>query len=127
MFFAVTIWYYLALKLSLAGPSLRRLKSIGWMTSRPLGSAGEAGEYIPLGQPYEIVRLRFLPPGKDTPVTAVDKVDRGSVPNLQKGQIERSFMMRGTRASQGFGKARASLPNKPAHKCFWLAYSCVAW
>ena len=52
-----------------------------------LGLSRRRGEYIPLGQPYEIVRLRFLPPGKDTPVTAVDKVDRGSVPNLQKGQI----------------------------------------
>lgn len=44
-------------------------------------------EEIPLLHPYEMVRLRFLPSGRDTPVTAVDKVDKGSVPNLGKGQI----------------------------------------
>ena len=41
---------------------------------------------IELFHPYEIVRLRFAAPGKNTPVTAVDKVDKGSVPNLAKGQ-----------------------------------------
>ena len=39
---------------------------------------------IPLRQPYQIVLLKFLPPGMDTPVTAVDKVDEGSVPNLKE-------------------------------------------
>lgn len=43
-------------------------------------------EEIPLLHPYQMVLLRFTPPGKDRPVTAVDKVDKGSVPNLGRGQ-----------------------------------------
>jgi hypothetical protein len=41
---------------------------------------------IPLQRPYQIVRLKFVPPGMDSPVTAIDKVDAGSVPNLIEGQ-----------------------------------------
>jgi hypothetical protein len=40
---------------------------------------------IPLQHPYQIVLLKFVPPGFDDPVTAVDKVDAGSVPNLKQG------------------------------------------
>lgn len=43
------------------------------------------GEGIPLQHPYQIVLLKFVPPGFDSPVTAVDKVDAGSVPNLKQG------------------------------------------
>jgi hypothetical protein len=42
---------------------------------------------LALSHPYQIVRLRFLPPGKTSPVTAVDKIDKGSIPNLQQGQV----------------------------------------
>ena len=41
---------------------------------------------LPLQHPYQIVRLKFVPPGMDGPVTAVDKVDAGSIPNLAPGQ-----------------------------------------
>lgn len=41
---------------------------------------------LPLQHPYQIVLLKFVPPGMDTPVTAVDKVDLGSAPNLKQGQ-----------------------------------------
>jgi hypothetical protein len=41
---------------------------------------------IPLLQPFEIVRLRFLPRESSAPVTAVDKVDRGSVADLKSGK-----------------------------------------
>jgi hypothetical protein len=41
---------------------------------------------IPLKHPYQIVVLKFVPPGMDTPVAAVDKVDSGSVPNLKPGE-----------------------------------------
>jgi len=41
---------------------------------------------IPLLHPYEIVMLKFVPPGMDTAVMAVDKVDAGSVANLNAGQ-----------------------------------------
>lgn len=41
---------------------------------------------IPLERPYQIVVLKFVPPGMDTPVMAVDKIDSGSVPNLKQGQ-----------------------------------------
>jgi len=41
---------------------------------------------IRLQHPYQIVVLQFIPPGKDTAVRAVDKIDMGSVPSLQAGQ-----------------------------------------
>ena len=41
---------------------------------------------IPLPHPYQIVLLRFVPPGMDTPVTAVDKIDQDSLPGLRAGQ-----------------------------------------
>lgn len=41
---------------------------------------------LPLKRPYQIVLLKFTPPGMDTAVVAVDKVDADSMPNLQKGQ-----------------------------------------
>lgn len=41
---------------------------------------------IPLQQPYQIVRLKFVPEGMDTGVTAIDKVDEDSVPGLKEGQ-----------------------------------------
>ncbi len=41
---------------------------------------------IPLQYPYQIMRLKFVPPGMDTAVIAIDKVDVGSVPNLKEGQ-----------------------------------------
>jgi hypothetical protein len=41
---------------------------------------------ISLKHPYQIVVLKFVPPGMDTPVAAVDKVDSGSVPNLRPGE-----------------------------------------
>ena len=41
---------------------------------------------FPLQHPYQIVVLKFLPPGMDTAVTAVDKVDLDSVPDLKQGQ-----------------------------------------
>jgi hypothetical protein len=41
---------------------------------------------LPLQHPYQIVRLKFVPAGMDTTVTAVDKIDSGSVPNLKPGQ-----------------------------------------
>lgn len=41
---------------------------------------------LALLHPYQIVRLRFLPPGKNAAVTAVDQVDKGSVPDLRIGQ-----------------------------------------
>jgi len=41
---------------------------------------------IPLQHPYQIVELQFVPPGMDTPVMAVDKVDQNSLPGLQEGQ-----------------------------------------
>jgi hypothetical protein len=41
---------------------------------------------ILLQHPYQIVELKFTPPGMDTPVVAVDKIDRNSVPNLAKDQ-----------------------------------------
>jgi len=43
-------------------------------------------ESIPLPHPYQIVLLKFVPPGMDTAVTVVDKIDVGSVPNLKEGQ-----------------------------------------
>jgi hypothetical protein len=41
---------------------------------------------IPLQQPYQIVRLKFVPEGMDTAVTAIDKIDEDSVPGLKEGQ-----------------------------------------
>lgn len=39
-----------------------------------------------LQHPYQILRLKYVPSGMDTAVIAIDKVDAGSVPNLQEGQ-----------------------------------------
>jgi hypothetical protein len=41
---------------------------------------------FPLQHPYQIVRLKFIPPGMDTPVVSIDKIDLNSVPNLAKDQ-----------------------------------------
>ena len=41
---------------------------------------------ITLSHPFQIVRLQFTPPGMDSPVTAIDKIDLNSIPNLQAGQ-----------------------------------------
>ncbi len=41
---------------------------------------------LPLQHPYQIVLIKFVPPGNDVAVTAIDKVDAGSVPNLKPGQ-----------------------------------------
>jgi hypothetical protein len=41
---------------------------------------------ITLQHPYQILRLKFVPPGMDTAVIAIDKVDAGSVPNLREGE-----------------------------------------
>lgn len=41
---------------------------------------------IPLQHPYQIVVLTFVPPGLDSPVKAVDKIDANSVSNLNVGQ-----------------------------------------
>lgn len=41
---------------------------------------------IPLPHPFQIVQLKFSPPGMDTPVIAVDKIDEDSVSNLAAGQ-----------------------------------------
>jgi hypothetical protein len=41
---------------------------------------------LQLEHPYQIVLLKFVPPGFDTPVIAVDKLDAGSVPNLVQGE-----------------------------------------
>lgn len=48
-----------------------------------LGGAGR--DAIELSHPYQVVRLQFTPPGSDAPVVAVDKIDTGSLPNLQEG------------------------------------------
>lgn len=47
---------------------------------------GQDSEGIPLQHPYQVVRLKFLPPGMDAPVTAIDKIDSGSIPGLHAGQ-----------------------------------------
>lgn len=50
-----------------------------------LGSEGDS-RALPLPNPYQVVELQFVPPGLDTPVTAVDKIDENSVPGLRVGQ-----------------------------------------
>lgn len=57
--------------------SITTVRTVGGMENR---------RDIPLQHPYQIVRLKFVPSGMDTPVTAIDKVDEGSIPNLQTGQ-----------------------------------------
>ena len=47
---------------------------------------GANSEGIPLLRPYQVVLLKFVPPGMDTPVTAIDKIDEDSVPDLKEGQ-----------------------------------------
>jgi hypothetical protein len=47
---------------------------------------GAEEDSIPLTHPYQMVVLQFVPPGLDSAVKAVDKVDMGSVPNLKEGQ-----------------------------------------
>jgi hypothetical protein len=53
-----------------------------------IDTVGESSESegIPLPQPYQVVQLKFVPPGMDTAVTVVDKVDEDSVPALKEGQ-----------------------------------------
>jgi hypothetical protein len=51
-----------------------------------LGDERGSDKSIPLLHPYQVVELKFVPPGMDTAVTAVDKVDENSVPGLKEGQ-----------------------------------------
>jgi hypothetical protein len=55
------------------------------LTITALGNM-EPQQSLPLQHPYQMVLLQFVPPGMDTPVKAVDKVDLGSAPNLKEGQ-----------------------------------------
>ncbi|MBV9157855.1 MAG: hypothetical protein JO097_16440 [Acidobacteriaceae bacterium] len=55
-------------------------------TITTIGGGANTTKSIDLSHPYQIVRLKFVPPGMDTPVIAIDKVDAGSVPNLKEGQ-----------------------------------------
>ena len=57
--------------------SITTITSLGGMSSH---------RSISLQHPYQIVRLKFVPSGMDSIVTAIDKIDLGSVPNLTKGQ-----------------------------------------
>jgi len=57
----------------------------GITTVDTLGETDES-DGIPLQQPYQVVRLKFVPQGMDTAVTAIDKVDEDSVPGLKEGQ-----------------------------------------
>jgi hypothetical protein len=52
--------------------------------SRLLSDSESRG--IALQHRYQIVELKFTPPGMDTPVVAVDKIDLNSVRNLAKDQ-----------------------------------------
>ena len=54
------------------------------LTIKTLGDRNGRKEIV-LDQPYQIVVLKFTPPGMDSPVMAVDKIDDGSAPNLKKG------------------------------------------
>jgi hypothetical protein len=51
-----------------------------------LGDEERTDRGIPLLHPYQVVEFKFVPPGMDTAVTAVDKIDENSVPGLQEGQ-----------------------------------------
>jgi hypothetical protein len=64
-------------------PAVAKVGSVVTITT--LGGADD-GEGIPLQHPYRMVELKFVPPGMDTAVTAVDKVDDDSVPDLKEGQ-----------------------------------------
>ena len=55
------------------------------LTITTLGNM-EPQQSLPLQHPYQMVLLQFVPPGMDTPVKAVDKVDLGSASNLKEGQ-----------------------------------------
>jgi hypothetical protein len=55
-------------------------------TITELGDERGSDKGIPLLHPYQVVEFKFVPPGMDIPVTAVDKVDQNSVPGLQDGQ-----------------------------------------
>ena len=59
-------------------------------TIKTLGG-GNNSRSIRLQHPYQMVVLEFMPPGMDTPVKAVDKVDAGSVPELNVGQSVNIF------------------------------------
>ncbi len=54
-------------------------------TIKTLGGRSD-NKSMPLLHPYQMVVVEFVPPGMDTPVKAVDKVDVGSVPELKQGQ-----------------------------------------
>jgi len=51
-----------------------------------LGDEQRSNKGIPLLHPYQVVELKFVPPGMDTAVTAVDKIDENSVPGLKEGR-----------------------------------------
>jgi hypothetical protein len=66
-------------------PVLAKATVDSFVTVRTIGGMNDR-HAIALNHPYQIVRLKLIAPGKDTPVIAIDKIDEGSVPNLREGE-----------------------------------------
>lgn len=55
-------------------------------TVRDLIRGMRTQDELPLLHPYQVVQLSFLPPGKDAPVIAVDRIDENSIAGLAQGR-----------------------------------------
>ena len=78
---------------------------------------------IPLAHPYQIVRLKYVPSGMDAPVIAIDKVDAGSLPDLQEGQSAKIVY---DAEHPRVGRLEGGTRSFPGHTLLVVTLCCVA-